>query len=116
LPQKNRPYGRVKRNENCAELNAVNWLLNERDAPANFVEDFLKDITRIIRALLCWQCKREVLMLKSKTHFEQVPLALVEKLVKPVAENIAVARKKAKRKVSGTIAAQPIPLRVGAKP
>ena len=55
-------------------------------------------------------------MLKSKTHFEQVPLALVEKLVKPVAENIAEARKKAKRKVSGIIAAQPIPLRAEAKP
>lgn len=55
-------------------------------------------------------------MQKSKTHFEQVPLALVKKLVKPVAENIAVGRKKAKRKVSGTIAAQPIPLRAGVKP
>jgi len=55
-------------------------------------------------------------MLKSKTHFEQVPLVLVEKLVKPVVENIAVARKKAKRRVSGTIAAQPIPLKAGAKP
>jgi hypothetical protein len=97
-------------------LNAVNWLLNERDAPANFVEVFLKDITRIIRALLCWQMQRRFLMQKSKTHFEQVPLALVKKLVKPVAENIAVGRKKAKRKVSGTIAAQPIPLRAGVKP
>jgi hypothetical protein len=55
-------------------------------------------------------------MLKSKTHFEQVPLALVEKLINPVAENIAVARKKAKRNVSGIVAAQPIPLRAGAKP
>lgn len=55
-------------------------------------------------------------MQKFKTHFEQVPLALVKKLVKPVAENIAVGRKKGKGKVSGTIAAQPIPLRAGAKP
>ena len=55
-------------------------------------------------------------MLKSKTHFEQVPLVLVEKLLKPVVENIAVARKKAKRNVSGTIAAQPIPLKAGVKP
>ena len=55
-------------------------------------------------------------MQKFKTHFEQVPLVLVEKLLKPVVENIAVARKKAKRKVSGTIAAQPIPLKAGAKP
>jgi hypothetical protein len=55
-------------------------------------------------------------MLKSKTYFEQVPLVVVEKLVKPVGENMAVARKKAKRKVSGTIAAQPITLKAGAKP
>ena len=55
-------------------------------------------------------------MLKSKTHFEQVPLVLVEKLVKPVVENIAVTGKKAKRKVSRTIAAQPIPLKASAKP
>jgi hypothetical protein len=42
-------------------------------------------------------------MLKSTTHFEQVPLALVEKLVKPFAERISVARKKSKRKTFGTL-------------
>jgi hypothetical protein len=65
--------------------------------------------------MLAMQAGR-VLMLKSKTHFEQVPLVLVEKLLKPAGENIAVARKKAKRKVSGTMAPQPIPLKAGVKP
>jgi hypothetical protein len=54
-------------------------------------------------------------MLKSKTYFEQVPLVVVEKLVKPVAETISVARKKAKRKVSEIVAAQQIRADEGAK-
>jgi hypothetical protein len=53
-------------------------------------------------------------MLKYSTHFEQVPLALVEKLVKPLAESISVARKKSKRK-TGIIAAQQIQVETGAK-
>jgi hypothetical protein len=61
------------------------------------------------------EIQQEVLMLKSRTHFEQVPLALVEKLVKLQAENIPVVRKKARIKLSGIIAAQQIQLGKGAK-
>jgi hypothetical protein len=54
-------------------------------------------------------------MLKSKTHFEQVPMALVEKLLKPVTKNISEARKKAKGKISGVIAVQQFSIESGGK-
>lgn len=47
-------------------------------------------------------------MLKSRTHFEQVPVALAEKLLKRATESILREPEKAKRRVSENIAAQQI--------
>ena len=41
-----------------------------------------KDITRMTSGLIAFRWWKEVPMLKSRTHFEQVPLATVRKIIK----------------------------------
>ena len=52
-----------------------------RLGPTNASVRFPKDLTRTTSGLLAFRWSEEILMLRLKTHFEQVPLEIVRKIV-----------------------------------
>jgi hypothetical protein len=49
--------------------------------PINPTRRFAKELTRIASRLLAFRCSEAFQMAKPKTHFEQVPLEIIKKII-----------------------------------